>query len=217
MPHVSMRGLSMNRPLKILLDFDGTLCKEETIPFVAERLGLDNSGEIRRLTSSAAASDADYDCNLRRRVYMMKDVKVDDFVALISEDLLRPSLAAFVGKYSEYCEIVSCNLDCWCNPLAIRLGVKGNFTPAIVKNGKVAEIGKIVDKASLIGKFQNSGYEVVFVGDSANDIDALSKADIGILLDNGFVSADNLGGNIKTAVSDEEAVQFLHSLAEGTL
>lgn len=208
----------MGRRLKILIDFDGTLCKEETIPYVAKLLGISKSSEIETATYDACRTNCDYEDNLRMRIAMMDGITVGDFTKLLFPNLLRSSLVDFILSHRDICEIVSCNLDCWCRPLTDFLGVSSHFSQAEVKEDKVKSVVKILDKQEIVEKYRRDGYYVVFVGDSANDIAAMKAADIAILLVNGLITADwdenKPVEGVKKVDSEEQLTDILYSLVK---
>lgn len=205
----------MRKTFKILIDFDGTLCRVETIPYVAEVLGVENYLDIRSYTLEACRYGRSYEENLRRRIAMMSDVSVGDFVGAVTKSLFRSGLVDFVLKHQDICEIVSCNLDCWCKPLTEFLGVRCSYSKAIVESGRVSEVKKIIDKAAIVEEYKGLGYYVVFVGDSANDFDAMQVADRAILIGN--INIDSIHGteNLVRVDSDKKLIEILYAIVDG--
>lgn len=202
----------MRNKLKILFDFDGTLCKVETIPFVASSLHIDNCVDIKNLTEETCKSAYSYEDNLRTRISMMNEVTISEFVNCISDDLLRPGLVSFIKENVDVCGIVSCNLDCWCVPITSFLGIPCRFSEAMVNGGRVTGIKEVLNKSAVVEEYQRNGYYVVFVGDSANDIDAMAKADKAILLCNENFRTCELDQKIVLADSEENLLNILDSL-----
>ncbi|MCM1028878.1 MAG: HAD-IB family phosphatase [Pseudoflavonifractor sp.] len=200
-----------SRPLKILFDFDGTVCRHETIPYVASQLGLATCRDILALTDLALSASDGYEANLLRRVKMMSGVDPRRFAECLSEEMLRPGIAAFIRRHSGLCEIVSCNLDCWCIPLASTLGATCRFSEALIVDGQVAGVKKIANKALAVASLQAQGYRVAFVGDSANDLEAMALADEAILL---AIDRESSLPGAKGAVtcSEEEALIMLNTI-----
>lgn len=202
----------MKNPLKILFDFDGTLCSVETIPYVASRAGIDSSGEIEAITTSSCSDYSGYELNLRRRIAMMRDISIADFRNYLSEDLLRPEIARFVREHRDICVIASCNLNCWCSPLADSLDIPAHFSTAQIENGRAADILEFLDKGRIVEQYRREGYRVVFVGDSANDIQALEASDIPIFFNTGNLDATRLPENFIIANSEKELAGILDNL-----
>lgn len=202
----------MRNKLKILFDFDGTLCKVETIPFVASSLHIDNCVDIKNLTEESCKSAYSYEDNLRTRISMMNEVTISEFVNCISEDLLRSALVYFIKENVDVCGIASCNLDCWCVPITSFLGVACRFSEAMVNDGRVTGIKEVLNKSAVVEEYQRNGYYVVFVGDSANDIDAMTKADKAILLCNENFRTRELDQKIVLVDSEENLLNILDSL-----
>lgn len=207
----------MRNKLKILFDFDGTLCKVETIPFVASSLHIDNCVDVKNLTEESCKSAYSYEDNLRTRISMMNEVTISEFVNSISDDLLRPGLVSFIKKNPDVCEIVSCNLDCWCMPITSFLGIPCRFSEPMVKDGRVVGIKEVLNKSAVVEEYQRNGYYVVFVGDSANDIDAMAKADKGLLLSNDSFGPRDLDQNVVLVNSEENLLNKLDLLTKSFL
>lgn len=170
------------RKLKILFDFDGTVCGVETIPHVASLMGISEYQRIKEMTDAAASSENNYEINFRERIKMMEAITIDDFIRNVPVSLFRSDIVSFIKAHREICEIVSCNLDCWCIPITSFLGIPCRFSKAMVSEGHVIGIKEILNKKTVIENYQKEGYLVVFIGDSANDLEALRQSDFPLLL-----------------------------------
>ncbi len=207
----------MRPRLKILFDFDGTLCKVETIPYVASLLGVDRHGVIGAMTRDACVGAAGYAENLRKRVDMMKDVSVQAFSEALVPGLLRQGFMSFIRRHPEMCGVVSCNLDCWCVPVLSGFGVDCRFSKAVVSGGRVAGIADVLDKTEVVSALHDDGYDVAFVGDSANDIGAMRMAEHAFLLSNGSLPEEMLDFPCFVTASEEALVGRLETLTDSYL
>ncbi|MCM1296647.1 MAG: HAD-IB family phosphatase [Muribaculaceae bacterium] len=201
----------MSNRLKILFDFDGTVTKEETIPYVAMRLGLRQYELIAEMTSASSGSEVDYEKNLRKRIEMLREITIEDFVSNVPKSLLRAEVVSFIRENADVCEIVSCNLDCWCRAIASDLGVACHFSKAIVEDRHVIAIDYVMDKRTVVADYKRLGYDVAFVGDSVNDFAAMDEADLAVLLDNGYIDKVNVNPRYHLAVSGKEVVEVLNN------
>lgn len=202
----------MTGKIKILFDFDGTLCKIETIPYIAKTLKLKDFGKIESMTMSSGDSFAEYESNLRKRISMMREVEVENFIDNIPLSFLRKGLADFIMCHNDVCEIVSCNLDCWCRPLVESLEVPCRFSKANVFSNHVVDVEYIVNKEEIVRNYKDSGAFVVFVGDSANDLSAMQIADVAFLIDNGNIDLNNISKQILVFTSEVEIIDHLESI-----
>lgn len=207
-----MRPGKIVKPLKILFDFDGTVCNVESIPYVASVLHIGQWEEIKSITSTSCLSEKGYEDNLRRRIEMMRGVAVKDFVDNLTIETLRPMTADFIRRNPRLCEIATCNLDCWCTPLISSLGIPANTSKSIVEGNYVVGVEYILDKRKLVVRYQNDGYYIVFVGDSANDIAAMNQADMAILFGHNPQLRASLKEGAVSVDSDEELVKSLETL-----
>lgn len=203
--------------MKILFDFDGTVTNEETIPYVAARMGLKQSELIADMTMVSSIAEGDYEKNLRKRIEMLKDITIEDFVSNVPKSLLRTEIVSFIKENADICELVSCNLDCWCSSLTSDFQVPCHFSKAIVKNGHVVAADYIMDKRVVVDKYKRLGMKVAFVGDSVNDLTAMKAADFAILFDNGYLRMDNLNTNCHVVESEEDLIEMLNRYIKGDL
>lgn len=200
------------KKIKILFDFDGTLCKVETIPYVASTLHLHCADQISEMTDFSINSTCKYEENLIKRIDMMKGLSIEDFVDTLPPDLLRNDLVKFIEDHRNLCAIASCNLDCWASPLTSHLRIPSHFSKAMVSDGHVLGIEEILDKAKVVEKYHRDGFRVIFVGDSANDLNAMAKADIAFLLYNGTLDKDNINDKINVIFSEKDLINQLESI-----
>ncbi len=201
-----------SKKLKILFDFDGTVSKVETIPYVAEQMGVMNYQDIETLTTASFSAEDDYEQNLRKRIEMMKDISVNDFLENIHNGLLRSEIVRFIQDNSDICEIVSCNLDCWCLPVTLELNVPCHFSQAQVVDDYVVGLETVLNKEMIVNEYKNQGFDVVFVGDSANDFKAMKKADMAIIFDNGRMNAFDMIPNCKFVKTEPELLEVLETI-----
>lgn len=207
--------MATNSQLKILFDFDGTVCSVETIPYVAAALGLPSAAEIASLTECSGSLTDDYDSNLRLRIKLMKNVSVKDFTRLLPPHMLRPAIAEFIRSHPEICAITSCNLDCWISHLTRHLDIPCHLSKAIVTDGCAKDIEYITDKAAVVRDYRRKGHRVVFIGDSASDLRAMGDADAGILLAFSSKTPDNIDSRINVVNSEIELLTLLETFIAG--
>lgn len=181
------------------------------------RVGLKQYELIADMTKVSSVSEVDYEKNLRKRIEMLKEITIEDFVSSVPESLLRTEVVGFIRENADICEIVSCNLDCWCRSITSELGVPCHFSKAVVDDGHVIAVDYIMDKRSLVAHYKSLGYRVVFVGDSVNDFAAMNEADFAVLLDNGYLHKDVVGGSFYMATSDKELIAMLDRYIKGEI
>lgn len=200
--------------IKILFDFDGTLCKVETIPYVASTLHLHCADQISEMTDFSINSNCNYDENLRKRIDMLKGISIKDFVDSLPSNLLRSDLVEFIVDHRNICAIASCNIDCWVYPLISHLNIPCHLSKASISEDRLVDVEYILDKAEVVEKYQQNGYFVVFVGDSANDLNAMAKADIAFLLYNGTLDIDNIDDKINVIFSEKDLINQLEAILQ---
>lgn len=164
--------------LKFVFDLDGTITSAETLPIIARHFDIHE--ELMQLTKDTVDGKIPWKKSFVHRVHLLRDVPVDQINALLIDTPLYPKIEEFIKKNLEHCYVATGNLDCWVNGLCSRIGCRYYSSRAQIKDGKIHKISSILEKADVVQNLQDSGYKVVFVGDSNNDVNAMRKADISI-------------------------------------
>ncbi len=162
----------------ILLDLDGTITSQETLPAIARKLNL--TEEIIEMTKETVAGNIPFIESFITRVNLLGKHSVNTISEVIHNIPLHTCLVQFVKDNNECCYIVTGNLDCWVESLLKDIGCGYYCSHANLTEDKVEKIKSIVDKASVVEEFKNAGHKVVFVGEGNNDAEAIRCADIGI-------------------------------------
>ena len=159
---------------KFLFDLDGTVTKQETLPLIAKAFGVE---EIEGLTKETVAGNVPFIESFIRRVYLLKDLPVDEVAQLLGTVELYPRLAEFILNHREACGIATGNLSCWICSLVRRLGCACYASEAVVESNRVQKLTTILRKESVVQRLKEEGHRVVFVGDGNNDVEAMRIAD----------------------------------------
>lgn len=163
---------------KFLFDLDGTLTREETLPLIGAHFGIE--GEIRALTEETVRGAVPFPASLTARVMALGAYPIDEIAGLLERVPLHEPLVSFLQARAEAAAIVTGNLDVWTARLLRRIGCRAYTSRASVEAGRVTGIAAILDKRTVVRHYQAEGARVVFVGDGANDLEALEAADIAI-------------------------------------
>ena len=161
-----------------LFDLDSTVTKEEILPTIASKINKGN--EMRELTEKTMMGDLPFVESFTERVNILKDVSVSSVSSMISNIKLSEIIVDFIRAHKDRCYIVTSNLNVWIDGLIRKIGIPDHCfcSEAIVDNGKILGIGKILKKESAIEKLTSN--RIVAIGDGSNDYDMIRKADIGI-------------------------------------
>ena len=157
---------------------DGTITKEETLPKIAKY--FDISKEIDTLTKDAISGNISFEDSFIKRVEILKDYPISEVAFLLKSTKLFDELVDFIQLHKHQCAIITGNLDVWIEHLVKKLGCKVYSSKAIVKNDKIIKIKTILNKENIVKRYKALGLNVVVIGDSYNDIDAMKCANISI-------------------------------------
>lgn len=164
--------------IKFVFDLDGTVTSEETLPLIANHFKVKE--EIEQLTKETIQGNIPFVESFIRRVFILGKLPVDEVAALLENVNMYPKLVDFIRTHKEQCVVATGNLLCWSERLLAKLGCEFYCSDAIVEDNKVLRITKILDKEQVVAKYKNEGYEVVFIGNKSEDLEAMRSADIAI-------------------------------------
>ena len=164
--------------IKFIFDLDGTITSQETLPLIARHFGIEE--EIEELTRETINGNIPFAESFSKRVRILGALPVAEVSGLLSTVPIYPAVMEFIQSNSDNCIIATGNLLCWVDKLVQRIGCDCYSSDAIIENGKVAKLTKIVQKEHVVEKYQKMGAKVVFVGDGDNDAEAMRIADVSI-------------------------------------
>lgn len=162
----------------VLIDFDGTLSREESLARAARLLGVGNDFE-KATRDAVSGADADYGANLLRRVEALSRFDIKAVAAIVESVELRQEFVDLIRRYPSRCVIVTSNLRCWCGGVGERLGCSMLCSEPSFENGMIVS-ATLIDKLEIVRRYQADGYRVIMIGDGANDLPAIQAADLGI-------------------------------------
>lgn len=164
--------------MKFLIDLDGTVTRQETLPLISEHFGC--TAQIAELTSRTVAGNIPFIESFIRRVNILGQYSVSETNDLLREVSLYPSLVRFIQDHKEDCVIVTGNLTCWCKDLFYKIGCQCYGSEAETEGDKVTKIKTILRKEQIVDQYKALGETVVFIGDGNNDLEAMRHANISI-------------------------------------
>lgn len=163
---------------KFIFDLDGTITAKETLPIISRHFGI--TEDIEKLTKETVEGNIPFIESFIRRVHILGKLPVENVATLLSKVPLHKNVCDFIRVHREICAISTGNLDCWVQQLVTSLGCELFSSKAEIEQGVIYKLTKILRKEDVVRSFKEQGYEVIFIGDGNNDVEAMREADISI-------------------------------------
>lgn len=170
--------LMCGKPRIFMFDLDGTVTAQETLPIIAKHFNV--LDEINDLTRQTIEGRIPFVEGFIRRINVLKRFSVAGVNHALENIKLHKMLVDFINSYPSNCRIVTGNLDCWVASLLAHVSCAAETSKAVVHDDHLESVSSIINKADVVLKYQEVGYQVVFVGEGNNDAEAIRVADIGI-------------------------------------
>ncbi|MDR2893323.1 MAG: HAD-IB family phosphatase [Deltaproteobacteria bacterium] len=172
------------RPL-FAFDLDGTITREEMLPRLAARLGMER--EISILTAKTLSGEIPFETSFRKRFSMLRRLPLRVIHEEVRAIGLDGDIEAFIRRRPEDCVIVTGNLDRWIQPLVEPLGCMVRCSvsrPAGDENDTAApnalELASVLDKGEALRELRTLGRPLVAIGESVSDVSMFREADLGL-------------------------------------
>ena len=105
---------------------------------------------------------------------------MEEVAVLLKDVPLYERVVSFIHAHPTSCAIVTGNVGVWVARLVQRIGVEVFASKAQIQEGKIACLSDVLAKETVVYRFQETGYRVVFIGDGNNDFEAMQAADFSI-------------------------------------
>ena len=168
----------MKKPVKFIFDLDGTVTADETLPLIANHFNV--CAEIEELTQETIQGNIPFVESFIKRTQILGKLPVSEIANLLENVRLYPNLFQFIQDNKENCVIATGNLECWINKLMSKIGCVSFSSEAVIENNQVFRLTKILRKELVVEKYKQEGWNVVYMGDGNNDLEAMRMADISI-------------------------------------
>lgn len=177
-----------NRRKKLLLaDMDSTIVAEETLDELAGHAGIKD--QIAAITTRAMNGELDFHAALHERVGLLKDLSEDALHKTLEHTNLNPGAKIFVGTMKAYgatCVLVSGGFTFFTSAIARLTGFHHDHGNVLgVQNSKLTGLvlGDVLDKHAKVKnldfylqQLNLTAADALTIGDGANDLPMLLKA-----------------------------------------
>lgn len=195
---------TLKKPVKFVFDLDGTITAEETLPLIAKHFKIED--EITLLTKNTLTGTIPFVESFIRRVHILGKLPIDEIDHLLYEVNLHTNVVKFINEHNEQCAIATGNLCFWIERLIGKIGCKCHCSLGIREGNIVKKLTSILKKEHVVSHYQNLGFQVVYIGDSNNDMEAMRLADVAIAVGLTHYPASSVLSITDYLVFNEEAL-----------
>ena len=209
-----------------VFDLDSTITRKEILPAIADRFDL--GAIVQDQTEAAMRGRVPFEESFRQRVALLAHSPVSEAAELVADIPLNEHIAEFIRANPERCYIATGNLDVWIEELVPKLGIPADHvfcSKTIVLGDRIASVSEVFgpqEKAELVRRLkagagksitsagQLERYNIVAIGDGANDIEMCRAADVGIAFGGVREVPEGLRSVCEhTFYDDKECAEFL--------
>ena len=163
---------------KYAFDLDGTVTKIETLPLLANELGL--AEEMKILTDLTLEGAIPFAKSFRLRYLVLRNIPIERIQEIMSTVPFDEEIADFIREHKEDCAIVTGNLDRWIAPIIERLGCASYTSKSEIAADGTPVLTEILDKSAAIRHMRKCSDKVIAVGESFNDVPMFEEADLSV-------------------------------------
>jgi HAD superfamily phosphoserine phosphatase-like hydrolase len=163
---------------KYAFDLDGTITKVETLPLIAEALGL--SDEMKILTDLTLEGKIPFEKSFKLRYLVLRNVPIKKIVEIMDAVELDENISNFIREHKNQCAIITGNLDFWIAPIVAKLGCESYSSRGTCNENGVPVLEHILRKAEVIRQLKKDSEKVIAIGESFNDVPMFEEADISV-------------------------------------
>lgn len=174
--HSKSENDSQNLPPSLFVDLDKTLLEQEILVELARSIGRHEA--MGRQTGRAMRGEESFLENFSRRIRLLEDISVETAVQVVKGLRFRNELLGVMRCWPGPVAIVTSNLDCWVSPLLLGLGF-----PFYCSTAETNGVGQPIGVRTLLHKrgiVEAASGPTIFVGDGANDAEAIAASDLGV-------------------------------------
>ena len=164
-----------------VFDFDGTVSKAELLPKLAKEIGL--ADEIGALTKATIGGILDFRQSFKLRCRLLSEIPISRVHEILREIPLDADIVKFIRSRKEQCAVVTGNLECWVGDIIREaVGCRIVASQAEFSGDKLGKLTTIVNKGDALDELRaETGWDkIVAIGEGANDVDMMRRADIAI-------------------------------------
>ncbi len=163
---------------QFIFDLDGTITAQETLPLISKHFNVQY--EIENLTKETIDGNIPFVESFIRRTFILGKLPVDEVCLLLEKVPLLEKVHTFIKENKTQCAIATGNLSDWLKKLVVKVGCTCYSSEGTIEHNQLKKLTKILKKEDIVLKYKQKGYEVIFIGDGNNDMEAMRIADISI-------------------------------------
>lgn len=159
-------------------DLDGTVTLDETLPLLAQELGL--SEEMSLLTRLTLDGQIAFEKSFKLRYHILKSIPIQRIQDIMDKVRFNPAICRFIMDNPAVCAIVTGNLDIWIRPIMEKLRCRCYSSTSVIGADGLPLLTSVLDKGEAIRNLRQKASKVIAIGESFNDIPMFEEANISI-------------------------------------
>ena len=182
------------RKKMLLADMDSTMIEQECIDELAEEAGV--GAHVKEITMRAMNGELDFEGALLERVTLLRDLPEDAIAKVLADRITLmpggPELVATMRAHGAHAALVSGGFTAFTGYVAglmffyvhqaNRLMSKGVMFTVVVARHILGRAAKVTALEDICARLGISEWDVIAVGDGANDLGMLGRAGTGVAL-----------------------------------
>lgn len=163
---------------KFIFNLDCLLSDDDIISLIAKH--YDAYAEIEELNRASWEDNTPFMESLIKYVHVLGKFPIDEVKEVVSVANRHAGILQFIKNNLDACIIATEYPGCWTGKLMDSIGCACYSSDVIIENNNIKKLTYILKKENIIERYKNAGEQIVFIGNSDNDMESMRLADVSI-------------------------------------